>query len=336
MSKLFGDIKQETNDAFRATASTDPVVRAKAVTQFLDAIELPIRQGVMDGENTAGIFNVTQIPAGTTPEFPMDFVEPGAEGQFVAWTNPGKGYIPAIAISGNKIVGQVVGSTFAVEYDLEYARNARWDILRRLTEVFMASFVKKRNDDGWHTLLAAAANRGMVVYDPAASAGVFTKKLFSLLRCSMARNGGGNQTSLKKARATDVYISCEGVEEILNWDLSQVPDAVRTQLYAMSNGTDTVVDILKTRVHEMYELGVGQEYQTYYTDKLGGSLETSDTELGIALDLMNRDSFIFAFTQPLEVYEDANLHRSQMGGWYGWERYSVLALDNRRILPLSF
>jgi len=336
MSKLFSEISEETKEVLKSTASRDEAVRAKAITQFLEAVELPIRQGVMDGENTGGIFNVTQIPAGTTPEFPIDFVEPGTEGQFLAWTNPGKGYIPAIAINGSKIVGQIIGSTFAVEYDLEYARNARWDILARLSEVFMASFVKKRNDDGWHTLLAAAAGRGMLVYDPAASAGSFSKKLFSLLRCSMARNGGGNQTSLKKSRATDVYISCEGVEEILNWDLSQVPDSVRAQLYNMSNGQDTVVDILKTRVHEMYELGVGQEYQTYYSTNLGGSLESSDTELGIALDLANRDSFIFAFTQPLEVYEDPALHRSQMGGWYGWERYSVLVLDNRRILPISF
>lgn len=342
---MFEDFNQdeELNGALRATAAVDPIVRTKAVTQFLNAIGLPVRQGVMDGDNTSGIFSTEVLPPGVSAEYPVDFVTPGSEGEFRAFTNPGKGRVPGLVVSGDKLTLPDIGNILRVEYDINYARNARWNILARLTEVFMAGFVKKRNDDAWHTLLAAAADRGVTVFDVAANQGQFTKKLFSLTKCSMARNSGGNSSSLKKGRLTDIYLSCEGIEEILNWNLDQVPDSVRAQLYSMSGGENTTLDILGVRLHEMYELGEDQEYQDYYVDRLGGDLVPSgsghghaDVELAIALDLVNRDSFVMAFTQALEVFEDPALHAQQKGGFYGWERYAIGVLDSRRILPLSY
>lgn len=334
---------EELNGALRATASVDPIVRSKAVTQFLNAIGLPVRQGVMDGDNLGGIFSTEVLPPGVSAEYPVDFVTPGSEGEFRAFTNPGKGRIPGLVVSGDKLTLPDIGNALRVEYDINYARNARWNIISRLTEVFMAGFVKKRNDDGWHTLLVAAADRGVTVFDIAANQGQFSKKLFSLTKCSMARNSGGNQSSMKKGRLTDIYLSCEGIEEILNWNLDQVPDSVRAQLYSMSGGDNTTLDILGVRLHEMYELGEDQEYQDYYVNRLGGDLVPSgsghghaDVELAIALDLVNRDSFVMAFTQALEVFEDPALHAQQKGGFYGWERYAVGVLDSRRILPLSY
>lgn len=41
---------------------------------------------------------------------------------------------------------------------------------------------KKINDDAWHTLLAAGLDRNVVVYDSAATAGQFTKRLVSLMK----------------------------------------------------------------------------------------------------------------------------------------------------------
>ena len=94
---------------------------------------------------------------------------------------------------------------------------------------------------------------------------------------------------------TDIYLSCEGIEEILNWNLDQVPDSVRSQLYSMSGNENTTLDILKVKLHEMYELGVGQEYQTYYTSNLGANLvpivgsthTVADIELAVALILQH-------------------------------------------------
>lgn len=340
---IFKSLSDNAASLVKATASTDGVERAKAVTEFFSAIELPIRQGIMDGDNTSNICNVSVLAPGVTPEFPVDPIRPGTEDEFRAFTNPGRGRIPQHTVTGDTIVLPTIGNANAVDWHLKFARNARWDVISRLVEGMMGGIVKKRNDDVWHTILAAIADRGMVVYDAGASVGQFTKILFSLVRCAMARNSGGNASSIKRGRVTDIYLSCEGFEEILNWTLDQVPDSVRAQLYSMSSGDNTVADILGVRMHQMYELGVGQEYQLYYTSTLGGQLAPSggshghnDVELAVGLDLTNRDSFIMAITQQLEIFEDPNLHRSQKGGFYCWEEYGVAALDNRRGIALSF
>jgi len=342
------DLSDKSTEVLKATASVDPVIRAKAITDFFSAIQLPVRSAIFDGDNTSNIFNVTQLAPGVSPEIPTDVIAPGQEGDYRAFTNPGKGYIPAVMSSGDKFTLATIGDANAVEWDLEHARNARWDIIGRYMEALIAGFTKKQNDNCWHTILAAVADRGLTIYDAAAPVGMFTKKLFSLARCNMARGGGGNTTSIKKSKMTDVYMSCEGIEEILNWDLTQVPDSVRSQLYSMSGKDNTTLDILGVKLHELRELGVGQEYQNYYVNTLGGALvpvigsthTVADIELGIALDLSTRDSFIMLETQALQLFEDGRegspLHRSQKGGVYGWRRYGVGVLDSRRCAALSY
>lgn len=331
------------NEVLRATASADPVERSKALTQFLKAISVPVREGVFDGDTTAGIFSEETLPPGVSPEYPVDFIAPGTEGEFRAFTNPGKGKPPALVVSGDKLTLADIGNIFRVEYDLHYARNARWNVVARLTEAFMAGFVKKRNDDCWHTILAAMADRGMTVFDIAANAGQFTRKLFSLARCSMARNGGGNSNSVKRGRLNSIYMSCEGIESILAWNLDQVPDTVRASLYSMAGGDNMTLDILGVKIHEMFELGVNQEYQDYYVNRLGGVLVPSgsghavtDVELAIGLDLTNKDSFVRAITQPMEIVEDPSLYFQQRGGFQGSMRAGVGVLDSRRVLAASY
>jgi hypothetical protein len=288
------------------------------------------------------------LPKGTSPEIPVDFVQPGTEGEYRAFTNPGKGYIPAMMAVGDKFTLATIKNTNAVEWDLEYAANARWDVIGRYFEMLTSSFVKKINDDCWHTILAAVADRGLTVYDAGAGVGKFTKKLFSLSRVAMARNAGGNQSSIKKGKLTDVFLSPEGIEEILNWTLAEVPDGVREQLYSMSGDDNTTLTMLNVKLHEMYELGVDQEYQDYYDDTLAadlvpviGSTHTvADVELAIGMDLKNRDSFVRLITRDLELFDDIGaggvLHRSQKGGAYGHQSHGVAVLDSRRAFAISY
>lgn len=333
---------EEMNGLLRATASASPVERSTALTQLLTAITTPVREGIFDGDTTAGIFNTETLPPGVSAEYPIDFVSPGSEGEFRAFTNPGKGKPPALVVSGDKLVLASTKDIFRVEYDLSYARNARWNVIARLTEAFMAGFVKKHNDDCWHTILYAVADRDVTVFDIAATQGKFTRQLFSNLRCSMARNSGGNAMSVKRGRATDAYVSCEGIESILSWNLDQVPDTVRASLYSMAGEDNMVINILGTKIHQMYELGAGQEYQDYYLT-VGGALTPSgsghaaiDLELGVVLDLTNRDSFVMAINQPFEMFEDNTLHPQQKGGFYGWREKSIGVLDSRRLCAITW
>lgn len=333
----------ELNEVLKSTASADAVIRSKALTQLLSAVQTPVREGIFDGDTTVGVFNTEVLPPGTSAEYPIDFVSPGSEGEFRAFTNPGKGKPPALVVSGDKLVLASTKDIFRVEYDLSYARNARWNVIARLTEAFMAGFVKKHNDDCWHTILFAMADRDVTVFDIAATVSKFTRQLFSNLRCSMARNSGGNAMSVKRGRATDIWVSCEGIESILAWNLDQVPDSVRASMYSMAGGDNMVMNILGTNVHQMYELGAGQEYQDYYVNTCGGVLTpaagahaTTDTELGIVLDLGNRDSFVLAINQQFEMFEDPTLHPQQKGGFYGWREKSIGVLDSRRVSAITY
>lgn len=333
----------ELNEVLKATASADGVQRTKALTQLLTAVQTPVREGIFDGDTTAGVFKTEVLPPGVSAEYPIDFVSPGSEGEFRAWTNPAKGRPPALVVSGDKLVLASTKDILRVEYDLSYARNARWNVIARLTEAFMAGFIKKHNDDCWHTILYAMSDRDVTVFDIAANQGQFTRKLFSNLRCSMARNSGGNAMSTKRGRATDVWVSCEGMESILAWNLDQVPDSVRATFYSMASSDNLVINILGTKVHQMYELGANQEYQDYYVNTAGGVLTPSggghghtDTELGIVLDLANQDSFVLAINQPFEMFEDATLHPQQKGGFYGWREKSIGVLDSRRVAAITF
>lgn len=345
---VFEPASPELAKLIQATAHADEVVRTKAITQFFDVIGPTIRQGVHVGDITGGIFSEMTLPPGVTPEFPIDPIKPGTENEFRAYTNPGMGHIPERTAFGDKVIIPVIEVANSISWSLKYAREARWDVISRYMETFAAGFVQKKNDDCWHTILRACADRGMTIFDLAAQQGQFTKRLFSMTDCAMKRNGGGNSASLKRGRATNIYLSCEGIQEILNWNVDQVPDGVRERMYSMSGQDNTVMDILGVKLHELYELGEGQQYQKYYTDVLNAGLVPSagnsgptghgadDTELAIALDLANRDSFVLANTQPLEVHEDVHLHRNQMGGVYGFMGYGVLVADSRRCLPLSY
>jgi hypothetical protein len=82
----------------------------------------------------------------------------------------------------------------SIDWALKYSRDARWDVVGRAMQVLEAMFVRKANDDGWHTILAAGVGRNLVVYDDAATAGLFTKRLVALMKTVMRRNAGGNST----------------------------------------------------------------------------------------------------------------------------------------------
>ena len=226
--------------------------------------------------------------------------------------------------------------TSSIYYLLRYAREARWDIVGRTMQVMEAGFVKKMNDDGWHTILAAGVDRNILVYDADATAGLFTKRLVSLMQTVMRRNSGGNSASVGRGRLTDMYLSPEALEDIRNWGLDQVDEVTRREIYTASEGAGTLTRIYGVNLHDLDELGESQEYQNFFDNDLGGSLQASDLELVVGLDQSGNDSFVMPVKQTLQVFEDPTLHRQQRAGYYGWAELGFGVLDNRRVILGSF
>jgi len=319
----------EMDQLLVATASANPASSAEALDKFVKALELPLRKGIMSGSNIEGIFEMMDFTNTRHVEFPIDFINPGDEDDFTAFVMPNCGYIPQNSIEGDYITVPTYDLANSIDWCLKYARDANWNIVDRAIQVFRDGFTKKINDDAWHTILAAGLDRNAIVYDSAASSGQFTKRLVSLMKVFMRRNGGGNSTSLNQARLTDLYISPEAEEDIRNWNIDQVDEVTRREIFTSPDG---LTSIFQVNLHSMTEFGEGQLYQTYYTSTLGGTLPAGDVELVVGLDLSANDSFVMPVAQELEVYNDPTLHRAGRAGVYGRMEIGIACLSSARVL----
>ena len=303
-------------ELLKQSGSADRTEALTAQHEIAKALEEPLRQGVLIGDILGNIFERMVMEPGTTSEFPLDLLAPGEEDEFVAYTNPGHGRIPERTVEGDYVMVPTYSISASIDWLLRYAREARWDVVGRAMQVLEASFVKKMNDDGWHTVLAAGVDRNIMVYDADATAGQFTKRLVSLMKTVMRRNGGGNTGSLVRGKLTDMYLSPEALEDIRNWQVDQIDEITRREIFTAADGG--ITRLFQVNLHDIDELGESQEYQNFLTSQLSGSLQGSDVELVVGLDLGNRDSFIMPVKQEVQIFED------------------FAVLDNRRVLLGSF
>jgi len=179
----------------RDSGSTNQDVAHAAQQELAVALTTPLRKGVLSGDIVSPIFEKDPLEAGASTEYPLDLIAPGTEGEHVAYTNPGNGRIPERHVEGDYVMINTFGITSSIDFLLKYAREAKWGVVARAMQALEASFVKKTNDDGWHTLLSAAVDRNVLVYDGDAAEGQFTKRLISLMKTVMRRNGGGNSVT---------------------------------------------------------------------------------------------------------------------------------------------
>ena len=321
----------------RASGSTNLEESMDATMKIARALELPLRQGILSGNITGNIFESIKLDINATSEFPLDFVAPGTESEYVAYTIPDSGYMPQLHIEGDYVQVPIYRIGFAIDWLLKYAKYARWDVIARKGEVFRAAFTKKINDDAWHTLLAAGVDRNIIVLDSSAAQGQFTKRLVSLGKLVMRRNGGGNSASNNRGKMTDMYTSPENFEDIRNWNVDQIDEVTRRQIFLAEDGV--MSRLFGVNLHDLDELGVGQEYQTYFTSTLGGTMPTAgghqDVEISVGLDLSKRRSFVMPVRETMEMFPDPTLHRQWKAGVYGASELGLACLDNRDAILLS-
>lgn len=300
-----------------------------------------VRKGVMPGDITSSIFVKRYLEPGQVPEFPVHFLAPGTEKDFVAYIVPGEGMIPDRRVEGDSVMVDTHDVGNSISYSLKYARDARWDVPTDAMEVLRDGFVKKDNDDAWHVLLAAGVDRNIVVYDSDATAGEFTKRLISLLKLTMRRNGGGNSSSVNRRLLTDLFVPPEAIEDMRNWGVDNVDDLTRNRLLETADSSGSV-RIMGVNIHPIDELGEGQEYQDFFTDQLSGALAASDVNLIVGLDLRDRErNFIMPVRlqengQEVGLWEDPTFHRGNRASWYGRKERGLAVLSNDRLILGSY
>jgi len=328
-------------ELLRRTGSSDKAESLQALHALGQALQVPLRSALLNGDVLGGIFAPEILDPSATAEYPLDFYQTAQENDYVAYMIPSEGALPLRNIVGDAVTVSTYEVGNAIDWPLKYSRTARWDIVARAMEVLEAGFVKKMNTDGWRVIIAAGAGRtdyaggAPLVYDSSATAGQFTKRLVSLMKTTMTRLAGGNTATQTRGTLTDLYISPEALEDIREWDRDEVDDLTRREIFTAADEGGPMARIYGVNLHPLTELGVGQEFQTYF-DTLGVSMGTSDEEIVIGLDLSHGDSFVMPVKQSLEIYEDDDLHRRRRAGFYGWQEHGFAALDGRRVLLGSF
>jgi len=331
----------EQVELLRRTGSQNKTEALEAMHSLAQALQVPLRSALIDGDILGGIFSPEVLDPSATAEYPLDFYQTAQENDYIAYQIPSEGALPLRSICGDAITVQTYDVGNAIDWQLKYSRTARWDIVSRAMEVLEAGFVKKMNTDGWRVIIAAGAGRtdysggAPLVYDSAATAGQFTKRLVSLMKTTMTRLAGGNSTSINRGRLTDIFISPEALEDIREWDADEVDDQTRREIFQADDGQGTLGRIYGVTLHPLDELGVGQEFQTYFAT-LGVDMGTSDEEIVVGLDLSKNDSFVMPVKEELTIFEDDNLHRRRRAGFYGWQTHGFASLDGRRVLLASF
>lgn len=326
--------KNEFENVIKGMASDNMAVAIQAQQQFAAAAEVPIRKVLLSGDIVAGIFVPDASYANKTHVvYPLDLLTPNQERNFYAYVIPNHGTLPERRVESDYLMIPTFRVGNAIDAELKYIEDANWNVISRMMEVMEAGFVKKMNDDGWQTLLAASVDRNVIVYDSNASQGQFTPTLVTLMKTFMRRNGGGNSATMNRSKLTDLFVSPEAMDDIRSWNLELVADDVRSNIYYSPDDGNEIVRILGVNIHDLDELGESQEYQNYFTTNLAGSMNGNDVEIVVGVDLTKRESvFVNPVKKPLRVFEDNTKHREGMFGMYGWTEYGMSCLDSRAVL----
>lgn len=328
------EVTKEMKQLLVDLSSHDQDVIRVAGTNLAIALTLPLRKGLLPGPILDNIFERMNFDKHNNPRLPLDFVAPGTENEFIAWTHPGHGSIPRKIVESTYVTLSTYRTVASIDWRYEYMRDTNWDVMGRAREVMAAQFIKKQNDDAWQTILASAVDRNIIVYDSDAAAGQFTKRVLTLGKTYMRRNGGGNSTSLNRTILTDLYMSPENMDDMVNWNVDQISDITRDRMFSMPDGAPS--EIYQVRIHDFDEFGVGQEYQNYTADILGATLPGSTTEFMVGLSQTpGISSFIMPVVEDVTIFFDDRNHREGTVGFYGWGEWGWAVLDNRKVLLLA-
>ena len=322
---------QEARELLRATAGNDQeaIDHRRALAQVL---QRAWRAGVLQPDTLDGIFDRIELEAGVDAKFPLDFFAPADSETDTrkAFVVPKEGMIPDRVIEGDELHVITYKIANAISWSLDYARDARWDVVARAIEVYTNGFIRKLNDDGWHTVMSCAASNSAVV-DSGGTSGVYSKRLTTNLQTAIKRLAGG-----RNSKVTDIYMSPEAIADIRNFDTGsaggQIVDFDTLKALLGHDGFSPYPTLFGTRIHELQELGTGQEYQNYLVNTLGVSVPAGKEEFVIALDLDHRDSFVMPVRQDMQMFDDPVLHRQMKAGVYGWMELGMACLDSRRAL----
>jgi len=342
---------EQFKELLKATAEhNDNAEIRKAVAQ---AIQVPILQLVRDASLARQLFAVQPLDPGAQASYPLadDFDVP-------VFVLPKVGAVPRnfVELAGEEIVVPTFRLGTSCEWALRYAREGRIDIAERCMRNAARAIIDYEEQSAWRLLAPAATSafpgKGQLPPRPAPiveigggpAAGFLSKELINQMIVKMKRN---------RRTLTDLYVSPEDMADQREWSESQVDETTRREIF-ISGGMS---EIFNVRMHEVHQLGLSGIYNINAAASTGGIFRTGaggsfndytptnanvvDADLNVTspgetqiygFDLTSNDSLVMPIREELRMFDDPNLHREQMQGFYGWEEIGVAVLDPRMMV----
>jgi hypothetical protein len=222
-------------------------------------------------------------------------------------------YFPLVGYESNGFKPQYYEMYHSADMLQKYLKDARVDVFMRMVDILANSIIKKVKDDAWHILISSGVDRNTVFYDEYARHNGFSKRLVSLMKTGMRRNGNNV--------LTDLYISPEAIEATSNL---YVESGLITRLFGVN-------------LHSLEELGVKQEYQNFFENELKGTLPTGSNQICVGLDLSKGLASPFQISRPAhlpkwEVFHNPELMRERRLGFDLKGQIGIACIDNQAVL----
>ena len=192
----------------------------------------------------------------------------------------------------------------------------RQQIQSRMQEYIVATHESKIKDDAWHTILAAAVDRNILVYDEEEKGGTsrrrcgrLTPRLINIMSEVMGRN-----SMHEKGKMTDLCVCNCVLIDFMVEELIWCKNEMQARQYLKEMEYITYYGV---NIHPVLELAEhGGQYQKFYTEELSGKLCKQKTAIIVGLDLSNKTDFNIIQPQDglLECFIDDTMYRQDRLG----------------------
>ena len=217
----------EKVELFQATASS-PKAREE-YAQSRAKVILPL---IEEQSTIRNIFKPEQLPPGSQAlyDIPFDDIE-------ACWTMPQIGGIPQIQVEGTEILVTTFGLQAAVEYQMDIAREGRFQVGELATKLLLDKVVRQEELAGWSLIKSHAA---VVPADQKVAASALDVTAF---------NDIVTKGDILRRKITDLYVSPSRYSDLRSWVTTSTHSERLKDTAFSGSGMNDVWDV---RIHKVY------------------------------------------------------------------------------------
>lgn len=253
---------------------------------------------LIDEQSTIrNIFNPEILPPGAQSNYDIPFDDVDC-----AWVMPQIGGIPQIQVEGTEIYVTTFGLDAAVEYQMDVARQGRFQVGERATKLLKNKIIEQEELAGWSLIQAhaAALDSSQKV---ATTSGLDTSTFNKIVTAG----------DVLRRKVTDIYVSPTRYADIRDWVANVAyTDKVRDNIF----GSGELAGLWDVRIHKVYNselvsddkgYAFGQrDGYTYGVMPIRQTLQTYDNPISIMqwkIGIMARENLGFGILDDKGLVE---------------------------------